>query len=276
MNATLPPKARTTPPPPVSQQSTTKVTFGQVSARKGHRVVLFGTGGIGKTTLACLLPGKTAFIDADESLAVLKSQLEAIGVAIPAIVPANSFGALRSSLRASGWDGINNVVIDTATKIEEMAVAQTLASVPNEHGKPAKSIEGYGYGKGFQHVFDTFLPLLADLDSHVRAGRNVVLVAHECTSPVPNPLGEDWIRYEPRLQSPNSGKASIRHRVKEWADHVLFLGYDVNVEDGKAQGSGARTLYTAERPSFMAKSRTTSESFDITLGGESVWEKIIK
>ena len=29
----------------------------------------------------------------------------------------------------------------------------------------------------------------------------------------PNPAGEDWLRYEPRLQSPNSGKASIRLRV---------------------------------------------------------------
>ena len=107
-------------------------------------------------------------------------------------------------------------------------------------------------------MFDTFLPLLADLDRHARAGRNVVLVCHDCTSTVPNPAGEDWLRYEPRLQSPNSGKASIRLRVREWADHVLFVGYDVSVgKDGKGRGAGTRTLYSAEVPHCMAKSRAS-------------------
>ena len=35
---------------------------------------------------------------------------------------------------------------------------------------------------------------LADLDRHCRAGRHVVLICHDCTSTVPNPAGEDWLR----------------------------------------------------------------------------------
>jgi hypothetical protein len=125
-------------------------------------------------------------------------------------------------------------------------------------------------------VFDTFLPLLADLDTHVRAGRNVMLICHDCTCNVPNPAGEDWLRYEPRLQSPTSGKASIRLRVREWADHVLFMGYDVAVnKDGKGQGSGTKTLYTSELPHFMAKSRTTQEPIIVSNVSE-VWSNIIK
>lgn len=249
-----------------------KVAFGKIATAAGHRIVLYGPGGIGKTTLATLLPGETAFYDLDESLAHLKGQL---GDRVPKVVPAETWQDIRTSLQADGWDGINNIVIDSATKAEEMAVAHTLANVLAD-GKRVTSVEGYGYGKGYGFVFDTFLPLLADLDRHARAGRNVILICHDCTTNVPNPAGEDWLRYEPRLQSPTSGKASIRLRVREWADHVLFLGYDVAVnQDGKGCGSGTRTLYPAELPHCMAKSRTTAQAMAIAEGVE-VWAEIIR
>lgn len=268
------------PPPPPSQIGQ-PIKFATIQQRKGHRVVLYGTGGIGKTTLACLAAGKSAFVDADESLSVLAGQLKALEVEAPAIVPANDYKSLRSALRSPGWNGIQNVVLDTITKIEEWCVEHTLKTIKTERDRQAEGIEDYGYGKGYQYVFETFLNLLAELDAHVRAGRNVFLIAHDCASNVPNPDGADWIRYEPRLQHPASGKASIRYRLKEWADHVLFLGYDVDVtkekgqRSAKAKGVGTRTLYTAELPWFMAKSRTTTESFSIQ-HGEFDWSAIIK
>jgi len=277
MSNILPPSRNKTPPPPVNQQSANKVTFGEISKDKtGQRVVLYGTGGIGKSTLACLAPGRVAFIDADESLKILRKQLELNSIPLPKIVTVNSFKELRDALKSSGWDSINTIVIDTVTKIEEWAVAYTCATVKGEKGMTINKIEDYGFGKGYQYVFEIFLTLLSDLDRHIRAGRNVILIAHECTSNVPNPRGGDWLRYEPRLQNPSSGKASIRMRLKEWADHVLFLGYDVAVDkDGKAEGCATRTLYSTELPFCMAKSRTTGDQFDITLGA-SPWEAIIK
>ncbi len=163
---------------------------------------------------------------------------------------------------------------DTATKLEEFAINETLRKVRGPDGK-AESIEDYGYGKGYQFVFDTFRNVLGDFDAHIRAGRNVILIAHDCTQKVPNPEGEDWIRYEPRLQTTAGGKASIRLALKEWSDHVLFLSYDVAVDKKKkAAGSGTRTLYTSELPHFMAKSRSTNESFAIDEPGKSPWEEI--
>lgn len=261
------------PTPPAVQQSSSVVTFAPVQpGKKGHRILLYGTGGIGKTSLACLAPGPVAFVDADESLEILCQQIECK----PVRVPVSDFKSLRDALKSSGWDNVKTIVLDTATKIEEWAVAETLRTVKHEKGHPVQSVEDYGFGKGFQFVFDTFLPLLADLDRHVREGRNVILIAHDCTSNVPNPTGEDWLRYEPRLQAPASGKASIRARLKEWCDHVLFLGYDVVVaKDGKAQGSGTRTLHASELPHCMAKSRTFAGTVDV-VNGESPWENFIK
>ncbi len=237
--------------------------------KAGHRIVVYGPGGIGKTTLAARLPGKTAYADIDESLRTL-----AIG-AQQLTFPANDWSTLRGSLQTPGWDDINNIVIESGTKAEELAAVETLATVKNEKDQTMKRIEEYGYGKGYQYLFETFMGLLVDLDQHARAGRNVVIICHDCTNNVPNPAGIDWLRYEPRLQSPSSGKASIRLRVREWADHVLFIGYDVSVnKESKGSGSGTRTIYTAELPHCMAKSRTTQEPIPV-IDGENPWTKII-
>lgn len=263
-----------TPPPPAPTVSTkARVAFGKVATSTGHRVVLYGPGGIGKTTLAASAPGSVAFIDLDESLPRLAGNLDMEKVSIVSGV--DTWAELRLALQSDGWDDIKTIVIDTGTRAEEMAIAHTLGTVKTEKGTTPKSVEEYGYGKGYQHVYETFLTLLPDLDRHCRAGRNVMLICHDCTATVPNPAGEDWLRYEPRLQSPSSGKASIRLRVREWADHVLFMGYDVAVnKDGKGCGSGTRTIYTAELPHCMAKSRSTIAQ--IPVEGNDIWAQIIK
>jgi hypothetical protein len=170
------------------------------------------------------------------------------------------------------------VVIDSVTKAEELAVAHTLATVPCDKGRNASSIEGYGFGKGYVHVYETFLTLFPILAAHIRAGRNVVLIAHECTATVPNPQDEDFLRFEPRLQSPSSGKASIRLRVKEECDHLLFLHYDLVVDDkGRARGSGSRTVYPRELPWCMAKSRTLSDPFPFSSATDAtLWTRLLQ
>ncbi len=256
------------PPAPPAPAPRSAVKFTKPHANAGHRVLLYGPGGIGKTTLAAALPGPVAFFDLDESLGRLGLDVQTVEAA--------TWADLRAALGAEGWGGIGSIVIDTGTKAEEMAVAHTLERTLQD-GKRSTSVEGYGYGKGFGYVFDTFLPLLGDLDRHAREGRNVCILCHDCTATVPNPAGEDWIRYEPRLQSPGSGKASIRLRAREWADHVLFVGYDVAVDkEGKGRGAGTRTLYRAELPHCMAKSRTGADPIAVGLDGAAVWAEIIK
>ncbi len=267
-------------PPPKTKIDSSEhkpVTFSEVGEAPGHRVVIFGPGGIGKTSLACTAPGPVAFIDLEKSLAILKEQLVHREVKLPKLVPANSWKEMRASLRSPGWNAFKTIVVDTGTKAEELAVSHTIANVKHEKGHSVHSVEGYGFGKGLQHVYETFIALLSDLESHTRQGRHVILICHDCTSEVPNPEGEDWLRYEPRLQSPNSGKASIRFKVREWCDHLLFYGYDVAVnENGKGVGSGTKTIYTSERPFCMAKSRTCQDSIPVEGNGEGIWEMILR
>ena len=264
-------------PAPPAETRKPKVAFGKVRAAAGHRVCMYGTGGIGKTTLACQMPEPIAFIDLDDSLPVLKPRLDAqgIGTRLAMVDGVTDWGALLAALNADGWDEIKTIVVDTATRAEKMCEDWIVATVPNEKGAKVANIEGYGFGKGYVIKEREFSKLLAVLDRHARAGRNVVLICHDCVSNVPNPDGDDWLRSEPRLQNPQGGKASIRAAVKEWCDHLLFIGYDVAAEKGKAKGSGTRTMYTAERPHCMAKSRTTTDAIPLADGAFD-WGQILK
>lgn len=286
MNSPLPPlplskQAPFAKPPtamPAQQPLKSRARFAAPSSTNvGHRFVVYGTGGIGKTTLCASMPGKVAFIDLDDSLNRLKPKLDEQGLTsnLDLVLDVAGWADLRSILNGPGWDGYKSIVIDTGTKAEEMCTAFVLETVKNDKtNKLVNSIEGFGWGKGFTHIFEAFSLLFNDLDAHCRQGRHVAIICHDCTATVPNPDGEDWIRYEPRLSSPNSGKASIRHRTKEWADHVLCVIYDVSVDgDGKGKGHGTRTIYSEERPHCMAKSRTYPGV--IPLDGTNIWSKFI-
>jgi len=260
-----PPPRRAAPRAPARRE----VTFEKAPPAESQRIGVYGPGGIGKTSLAAAAPGPVVFFDMDDSLGVL-------GLDAQRVPGVESWNDLRRALQGGGWDNIRTIVIDSATRAEELAVAWTCRNVPNDKGQTVQRVEDYGYGKGYVHVYDTVMTLVGDLDQHVRAGRNVILVMHDCTANVPNPAGEDYIRYEPRLQSPSSGKASIRLRVREWLDHLLFVGYDVAVQKGKGQGRGTRTIYPVETPACMAKSRLIDEPIPFERGSADVWDALFQ
>lgn len=294
MALATPPPARTAPPAPIGGRAmpapmsaapaTPKpaVSFGKPHATAGHRVAIYAPGGWGKTTFATHAPSPVAFIDLDDSLPILWPQITASGLddAVKPVQGIESWPQLIDTLNAPGWEGIATIVIDTVTKAEELCVAEVLRTVPHEKGGKVDSIEGYGFGKGLSHVYDTFMPLLAALDRHCKAGRNVVLICHECSATFPNPMGQDFLRYEPRLQSPSSGKASIRLRVREWVDHLFAGLYDIATSENKqgkvkAQGCGSRTLYPREMPYCMAKSRTVADPIAYGDNAEAIWSQIL-
>ena len=253
-----------------------QVTFGDIQPQ-GHRIGIYGPGGIGKTSCAATAPGPVAFIDLDDSLPILRPSLGDLDVR--RVSGLAGWQDMRDALHSDGWDDIRTIVIDSATKAEELALAWTLANVRHEKdGVVIRRIEDYGFGKGYQHLYETFLHVLGDLDAHVRAGRHVVMICHDCTANVPNPKGDDYIRWEPRLQNPASGKASVRLRVREWLDHLLYVGYDVECSKqsgGKAQGAGTRTVYPQEMPWCMAKSRTLTEQIELVQFDTTLWNKLI-
>jgi len=248
------------------------VAFGQIGAAQGRRISLYGCGGSGKTSLAGMAPGPTAFFDLDESLPILKGQLPA-GLDLRVVSGAGTWQGIRDALHAPGWDDVRTLCIDSGTKAEELACEWIVANIPNEKGNKVTKISEYPYGAGYRHLYDEFLKLLCDLDQHVRAGRNVVIVCHESTEKHPNPAGEDWLRAEPRLQ--HSPKSSIRERMRDWCDGLYYIAYDLDVENGKGKGGGTRTIYPCELPFCMAKSRTMTEPVALAKHDTTIWPRLL-
>lgn len=253
----LPPPRHKGAPPPASPAPAPSfvpsierfaISSGQVVG--AERTMIYGPGGIGKTNLASLAPNPI-FLDIEDGSKHLN---------VSRITGLASWTDLRTCLQSNALDGFKTIVLDSVTRAEEWAITHTLATVPHEKGNAIVRLEDYGFGKGYQHVYDVFGLILPDFDRHIRAGRNVVLIAHDVTADVPNPTGEDFIRYEPHLQAPKSGKGSIRERVFQWVDHVLFVSYDVTTDKGgKGVGAGTRTIWPIERPDHRAKSRLLTE-----------------
>lgn len=233
----------------------------------GQKICIYGPGGVGKTSLAAAVVdvGLTPlFIDAEDSSKFLD---------VARVTP-KSWDEVRQVLHTPDLlADYDCIVTESLTKLEDWSNQWVCRNIPHEKGNTIRGIEDYGYGKGYQHIYEAFLALLGDLDAITRTGKHVFTTAHVCTETVPNPEGENWLQYQPRLQSPPKiGK--VRERVKEWCDHLFFVDFDKAVEKNKAKGYGSRTIYCAERPTYWAKSRSLSEPVPYEKDSSEIWQQL--
>lgn len=249
---------------------------------RGELIGIVGAGGIGKTLLACLIErtaGPVGFIDLDDSLPILVDRLDELALAPQAVRGIKTWRDLVGVMESSIFDGVKNIVIDTSTEAQNLAVTHTIETIPLEGGGKAKSLESYGYGKGYRYLHDTWLDLRWACKQQAAFGRNVILVMHDAIAKVPNPDGADFIRYEPNLYQDNS--VSLRRTTRDFLDHLFYIGYDITAsgpkkgeKHGKAVGGGSRTIYCSETATCMAKSRRLAEPIPYEYGDDALWRAL--
>ena len=227
-----------------------------IVADQGERIGLYGSGGIGKTELAASLSKvgiEPLFIDLDQG---------SLGLDVARAVSGDdehltrTFTEVRSVLQ--NHDLIRQfgaVVIDTFTTLEDRIREHVIATIPHEKGKTITSIEDYGFGKGLSHVFDQALLILADLEAISRLGIHVVVICHQVSEKVPSVESEDFLEYQPRLQSPGK-TAKLRERMFEWCNHFFRVDFDRFVEGGKVATNNKRSVNTIKTTTAWAKHRT--------------------
>lgn len=204
------------------------------------RAVIYGVEGVGKSSLAALLP-EPLFLDLEEGthqLDVARSSVD-------------TFAGLNASLAslASDAQGFRTVVIDSADWAERLAAEALL----KKQGK--KSIEDFGFGKGFVMLAEDMARTLAACDTLVHRGVHVVWIAHAKTVRVSPPdMVDGFDRYELKLAK------QIGPLFKEWADLLLFANYEtttVKGNDGRIKGDGGkrRVLISERSAAWDAKNR---------------------
>lgn len=273
--------------PPWKKQTNTPAPVFNLGppVKRGEKIIIYGPGGAGKTILACLIErinGAVGFVDLDDSLGVLADQFADLGLSPQSIGGVKDWKVLIAALESPAFNVVNTVVVDTATEAQNMAIAETLVRNPNtENGQIATSLESYGFGKGYRYLQDTWLDLRYALTAHAEQGRNVILVCHDFVAKVPNPDGADYIRYEPSLYQDNS--ISLRRMMRDWADHMFYVGYDVVANEAKkgqkhakATGSGTRRIYPNETATCMAKTRALLDQMPYEYGDDALWRALFK
>lgn len=256
-------------------------TFADVgSDRQGAITILYGEPGTGKTTLAAMLPGRIAFLDLENSTAMLKETWDALGIGkdVKVLRGVTDFVSLCKALTAPIFDGFDHIVIDSLSKVQDWAKEYTYAHSPTKAKTRATCLDDYEFSTGPMYVFRWMIPnFWGPVEDHKRHGRNVMIIAHSMYETVPNGDSTEYKQFTFDALSMKSGKDSPRHFMCNNADHVLMLKADVAGDKKKnAIGGDTKTLYAGPLPYIMAKSRTRhAPQFTITPGEVFDWTQII-
>jgi len=227
---------------------------------EGEKIILYGRSGIGKTTLASMVPDPV-WIGLDDGGRKIRHPLT--GKPLLRVPDIETFEDVRAALQSAVFDGHGSIVLDTATELQAWGQPATFRRVLTEKGNTAQNIEDYGFHKGYRYWYDTMRLVLGDLDRHVRAGRNVILLAQNGTVRRANPGGEDFLVDAPDLY--HEKNASILDAYVAWADHVLRIDNSHVVVDkkGKAGSTNERAVFVHPEIHFIAKSRTVPLDYSV-------------
>lgn len=205
------------------------------------RVLIYGPEGVGKSSFGAAAPDPI-FLGAEDGTASLDV------ARFPQPQSWQDILDAVDTLTASEHP-YDSLVIDSIDWAEPLAWSAVCAAGAK------KSIEDFGYGKGYVAAVDLWRGLLARLDIlRDRRGMHVVLVAHAAVRRFQNPEGEDFDRYSIKLHEKSAGP------IKEWSDAVLFATWETltrETESGRNKGvhTGRRVLYTERHAAWDAKNR---------------------
>jgi hypothetical protein len=214
-----------------------KITKGKQT--RAQRVVIYGVESVGKSTFAAQFP-KPLFLDVEGGTAHLDTDR----------VEITTLADLESAIRECQTTDYQSVIIDSADWAERLVLEGMLAQ------DKKKSVEDYGYGKGFVMLAEKFARLLTAADQIVAGGKNVVFIAHSKVQRVEPPdMLSAYDRYELKLTKQSAPL------LKEWADELWFFKFKtktVESESGRSKGVGGkeRIILTTHSAAYDAKTRS--------------------
>lgn len=205
------------------------------------RLVVHGAGGIGKSTLAASAPSPI-FISSEDGL----ENIDAEGI----------------EPYPKRWEDVLAQLDYAATLKNETIAVDSLdwfepfvwdCVVRNANSAKIKTIEDFGYGKGYLAAVDQWRVFLHKLNALRALDKHIVLIAHTARKLFKNPMGEDYEQFTLKLNE------KARDLIVEWSDIVGYCSDDVATEDTsgrvKAQSTGKRIIRTAPHPAYLAKTR---------------------
>lgn len=208
------------------------------------RVVLYGADGVGKSSFGANAPN-SIFLCAEDGT----NHLDVARFPSP-----QSWADVIEAVETLITDehDFRTLVIDTLDWLEPLCWAK----VCYDGGK--RSVEDFGFGKGYIMALDVWRSFLARLDALVRVRKmNIVMLAHAQVKRVERPDHEPFDRYLLKLHDKTAAL------IREWADAVLFSQHELQVQAGskkegtkaKGRATGNRVMRTEWSAAYDAKNR---------------------
>lgn len=203
-----------------------------------------GVDGVGKSSLGAQMP-KPLFVGPESGTANLNVTR----------LNLTSFTSVMAVIKELTDDPheYESLVVDSMDWLEPL-VWEHVVFAAND--KKIKSIEDFGYGKGYMFAIDEWRKMIAALTTlREKRKMNILLIAHTHVKVAKDPtVVAEYERYQLKLND----KAAALWR--EYVDVVLFANFEtLTAADKKGKtrafGDGARYLYTERRPGFDAKNR---------------------
>jgi len=215
------------------------------------RLLVYGTEGIGKSTLAAGAP-KPIFIQTEDGLSEIDCDR------FPLAKTTDEVLAALDALAMEKHD-YGTVVLDSFDWLERLI----WDSVCRQYGVDSIEKADGGYQRGYMHALVYWRKVVEALN-HLRSDRGmlVIALAHAKVEKFEDPESAPYDRYSPRLHK-HAGAL-----LTEWADAVLFATRKIRTETqdagfgrartiavGVGKDGGERILRTVGGPSCVAKNR---------------------
>ena len=212
---------------------------------RAPKVVVVGTGKIGKTTFAAMAPNAIGILTEDGADAVdaqafpLASSLAEVYAAIDTLI--------------NQEHEFQTLFIDSLDWLEPMV--QDYVCKQNNW----KNIEQPGFGKGYVAAAEEWRNLLSGLEVlRAAKGMGIILIAHDKIKRIEDPLTEG---YDSHVLKLHDRAAAL---VSEWADVIGYAGYRIftsktdagfSKKETKATTTGERILHVEPHPAHCGGNR---------------------
>ena len=226
-------------------------------------MVLYGPGGIGKTSFAATM-NKTIIVQAEDGIGKIDC---------PHFPVAKSYTEFVDNLKAL----INEKTEYKTVCIDSLDWLETLIHehVCQQNGWP--EISSPSYGKGYMVALETFKEYLGLLNQLREKGFTILQIAHNEIKRYEDPSLEPRDRHQIKLHR----KAA--DLVIEHSDAVFFANYKIGTIQVKGKGGGMttklkqgdRTIFTQETPGFQAKNRFGLDS-EMPFDWSAIREQMLK